>query len=383
MNSPERALAGRWFATGAPILLRWQGERILALNPAPVAKLPELWLAPALFDPQINGFAGTDFQRDDSDPAELEQAANRLAAKGCARFFLTLVTDDWPRMLERLRRLRFLRQGSPILRRAVAGWHIEGPFLSDKPGFAGAHQASAMIDPSPARVRELRRAAGKDRLLLTLAPERKGALESIAEARRLGIRVSLGHTDASAERIEAAIRAGAEGFTHLGNGCPPRLDRRDNILWRALALRRSLRVSLIPDGIHVAPRLFRLLHELSPPARLFYTTDAMAGADAPPGRYSLGFLETVVGRDGIARLPGTEQFAGSTLAPIDGVFRAARMLGVGWQSCWARMSREAAAWLGVETNLAPGARADFCALRFRPDGSLRQLRVFRAGEEVQ
>ena len=114
------------------------------------------------------------------------------------------------RLLERLRRLRFLRQGSPILRRAVAGWHIEGPFLSDKPGFAGAHQASAMTDPSPARVRELRRAAGKDRLLLTLAPERKGALESIAEARRLGIQVSLGHTDASAERIEAAIQTNQE-----------------------------------------------------------------------------------------------------------------------------------------------------------------------------
>ena len=78
------------------------------------------------------------------------------------------------------------------------------------------------------------------------------------------MRVSLGHTNASAEVLRQAVAAGATGFTHFGNACPQELDRHDNILWRALDT-PGLTAGLIPDGIHVSPVLFRLVHRLFDP----------------------------------------------------------------------------------------------------------------------
>ena len=136
--------------------------------------------------------------------------------------------------MARLRHLRDLRPQSEELQSAIAGWHIEGPFLSSEPGFHGAHDPALMLDPTPAHIQELRAITGNDPLLLTMAPERTGALKAIAEATSLGVKVSLGHTNASAEILRKAVQAGATGFTHLGNGCPRELDRHDNILWRVV-----------------------------------------------------------------------------------------------------------------------------------------------------
>ncbi|HAV61923.1 MAG TPA: N-acetylglucosamine-6-phosphate deacetylase, partial [Verrucomicrobiales bacterium] len=87
--------------------------------------------------------------------------------------------DDWTALLRRLSRARGLVEGDPELRRAIVGWHVEGPFLSPEPGYCGAHDPAKMCDPSPARMEELREAAGADPVLLTLAPERAGAVEAI------------------------------------------------------------------------------------------------------------------------------------------------------------------------------------------------------------
>src|SRR5262249_52232917 len=157
---------------------------------------------------------------------------------------------------------------------------------------------------------ELREITGNDPLLLTLSPERAGALEAIALAKSRGIRISLGHTNASAEVLRQAVKAGATLFTHLGNGCPRELDRHDNILWRVFET-AGLTVSLIPDRIHVSGPLFRLVHRVLGGDSIFYTTDAMAAAGAPPGRYRIGALEVEVGADQVVRQPGKPLFAGS------------------------------------------------------------------------
>jgi N-acetylglucosamine-6-phosphate deacetylase len=303
-------------------------------------------------DPQINGYAGADFQRDGVTPAELVQAVQGLRTAGCTRFLLTLITDRWESLLARLRRFQSLRAGSVELEHAIAGWHVEGPFLSEKPGFHGAHAPALMLDPTPAHIRELREAAGDDLLLLTLAPERLGALAAIELAVSLGMKVSLGHTDASAACLRDAVSAGATGFTHLGNACPQQLDRHDNILWRVLDT-PGLTVSLIPDQRHVSPALFRLIHRALPSDRILYTTDAMAAAGAPPGRYTLGRLELEVGEDRIVRQPGGTNFAGSALTPAEAVFSAAEMLGVPWQATWSRMSVNPARWLGLPASNSP------------------------------
>lgn len=375
-------LCARHYATGQPIRVMWQHGRINSVLGANQPTPLDSWIAPALVDLQVNGFGGIDFQRDGAPLSELVTASRRLRAAGCGRYLLTLITDEWPRLMSRLRHLRELRQRSAELRHAIAGWHIEGPFLSAEPGFCGAHDPAFMIDATPGHLKELREAAGDDLLLITMAPERTNALAAIEQAVSLGMKVSLGHTNASADLLAEAVLRGAGGFTHLANGCPRELNRHDNILWRVLET-RGLRVSLIPDTIHVSPALFRLAHRAIEPDSTHYISDAMSAAGMKPGRYRLGRLELEVGADQIVRLPGKPNFAGSALRPIDGVFRAAKMLGCSWRETWQRFSETPAKWMGLPCELAVGNPADFCLLTVTSENELKKLQVFVNGEVAE
>jgi len=372
-------VTARHYATSQPVRLRWRegtfsGVQTLQDGPH------DLWIAPGLVDLQINGYGGIDFQQDNLTLEELLCTTRQLRAAGCATWLLTLITDEWPRMMARLRHLRALRSQSAALQSAIAGWHIEGPFLSAEPGFRGAHNPSAMCDPKPEHIKELRQLTGSDPVLLTIAPERAGAIAAISLAVSLGIKVSLGHTNAPQEVLLQAAQAGATGFTHLANGCPRDLDRHNNILWRVFET-PGLQVSLIADGIHVSPALFRLIHRIIDPKSIYYTTDAMAAAGAPPGKYKIGHLELEVGGDQIVRLPGTANFAGSALRPIDGIFRAAGMLNCAWQEVWPRLSTAPCRFMGLaQGDLKIGQPATFCLLETSSPNQLQSIRTFVRGE---
>ena len=366
MNSGEHSAF--YYTTREPVRVTWREGKILSLTKTEEQPATNLWLAPALVDLQINGYGGVDFQRDGLSLEQLLRASRALRRDGCGKFFFTLITDEWPKMLARLEHARRLRAQSPELQDALAGWHMEGPFLSEQRGFCGAHNPARMIDPTSEHLHALRAVTGHDPVLLTLAPERAGAIDAIRLARALGMTVSLGHTDASAEVLRAAVEAGATGFTHLGNGCPRELDRHDNILWR-IADEPRLGASLIPDGLHVSPAPFRLLHRLLDAGRLiYYTTDAMAAAGAGPGRYTLGELEVEVGADQVVRQPGRTNFAGSALTPFEGVFRAAKMLNGPWQECWRRFSETPAQWVGLRNEIRVHEAAAFCLITLDEHG---------------
>ncbi|PAW72580.1 MAG: N-acetylglucosamine-6-phosphate deacetylase [Pedosphaera sp. Tous-C6FEB] len=367
-------ICGRHFATGQPLHVKWSDGHITEAAPAPNAPA-DTWLAPTLLDLQINGYGGVDFQRDDHlTEAQLLSATRQMRRDGCGRFCFTLITDEWPKLMARVRQAKAIRDANPELRAALVGWHIEGPFLSPELGFKGAHNPAVMRDATEADLRELRAVTGPDPVLLTLAPERNGSLEAIRCAGSLGFVISLGHTNASAERIREAVAAGARGFTHLGNGIPQQLDRHDNILWRVFDT-PGLMPSLIPDTHHVSPILFRHMHRALPPERIYYTTDAMSAAGAPPGRYTIGTIELEVGPDQIVRQPGKPNFAGSALKPIDGITRAAQMLGKTWRDVWPHFSERPAELMGMRNQLAVGEPADFCVIETEPDGTLRSARV--------
>jgi N-acetylglucosamine-6-phosphate deacetylase len=367
MHSGE--ICGRHFASGQPLRVVWTDSNITSVTPASDAEAHG-WLAPTLLDLQINGYGGVDFQRDDHlTEAHLLSAARQLRRDGCGRFFFTLITDEWPKLMARVRVARALRAANSELRAAMAGWHIEGPFLSPEVGFKGAHNPAVMRDATAADLHELRAVSGNDPVLLTLAPERNGSLEAIRLATSLGFVVSLGHTNASAETIRAAVEAGARGFTHLGNGIPQQLDRHDNILWRVFDT-PGIMPSLIPDTYHVSPLLFRHMHRALPAERIYYTTDAMSAAGAPPGRYTIGSIELEVGADQIVRQPGKPNFAGSALRPIDGITRAATMLGKNWREVWPHFSLRPAELMGLRNEIAPGQPADFCLVQEDEAGRL-------------
>jgi N-acetylglucosamine-6-phosphate deacetylase len=166
----------------------------------------------------------------------------------------------------------------------------------------------------------------------------------------------------------------------LGNGCAAELNRHDNILWRVMD-QPGLFTTLIPDGIHVPPALFRIFHRALDPRRICYITDAMSAGGAVPGNYALGQLRLQVGPDEIVRQPGTTYLSGSALRPIEGILRAARMLGCPWQEAWRRFSEAPAELIGLPTGgLSEGQPAHFCVLQDSGDGILHLINC--AGDEV-
>jgi N-acetylglucosamine-6-phosphate deacetylase len=206
----------------------------------------------SLFDIQVNGFAGVDFQQPDLSAADLRRAVDRLAAHETRRFFLTLITDGIGSLCAKLQNIERIRSADPVVGEAACGYHIEGPWLSPEPGYRGAHDPRHMGPPNSVDFDRLQEAASGHIKLLTLAPELPGSTVVIRHVVRSGVQVSLGHTNASDAEIDKAIDAGARFCTHLGNGVPLEMHRHDNVTQRILA-RDELTAFFIPDGIHLPP----------------------------------------------------------------------------------------------------------------------------------
>jgi N-acetylglucosamine-6-phosphate deacetylase len=123
-------ISGWFYSSREPVCVRWRNGIITEIESVDAEEAGDLWIAPALVDLQVNGFAGIDFQRDTLTQAEMIAAVTALRAAGCGRFLLTLMTDDWDVLMRRLAHLRRLRAEAPQLAAAIAGFHVEGPFLS-------------------------------------------------------------------------------------------------------------------------------------------------------------------------------------------------------------------------------------------------------------
>src|SRR5262249_9124263 len=140
--------------------------------------------------------------------------------------------------------------------------------------------------------------------------------------------------------------------------------------------RDALRATMIPDGKHIPPHVFRAMsHALGD--RLMLTTDAMAGASVGPGLYSLCHMDIEVGEDRIARIPGQQHLAGSTLTQFKGAFRAAEMSGLPWPEMWDAFSVRPAEWVGFAHGLEQGYAASFCLMELAPE--LKLTGVYHQG----
>jgi N-acetylglucosamine-6-phosphate deacetylase len=304
-------------------------------------------LLDGLFDFQVNGFAGVDYQRDDVTLDQVRASVAALRQHGTTRIFATLITDEVDRLCHRYAQFEKFRAADSAIASMFVGYHLEGPWLSPEEGYRGAHPPGPMHAPSLAEFARIQEAAGGRIKLVTLAPEWPGSAGFIAAIVRQGVQVSLGHTNASNADIDAAIDAGARFCTHLGNGAPQLLHRHDNVIQRLLA-RDELTACLIPDGVHLPPFVLKNFYRAKPPGRVLFTTDCMSGAGAGPGRYTIGLHPIDVGADGIARNPGSGGgFAGSTLTPDDGVRKTAQYLGLSLAEAHRLWSHDAAQSFGI------------------------------------
>jgi N-acetylglucosamine-6-phosphate deacetylase len=247
---------------------------------------PGAILAPAFFDIHIHGAAGHDVM--EATPAAMSAVSTFLAGRGTGSFLATTVTAPLDATLHSLENLAGL-----ISTAASPGWngsrplgiHLEGPFLSHAK--RGVHPPAYLLAPNIATFDRLFDAAQGRIRLMTLAPELPEAPELAAHATARGVRVSLGHSNATSAETHPVIAAGACSATHTFNAMRP-LDHREPGILGIVLSNDSLYAELICDGVHVDPALVKLWWRAKGATRAILVTDAMSATGMPDGEYQLG-----------------------------------------------------------------------------------------------
>ena len=257
---------------------------------AQVLDFPGATLAHALFDVHIHGAKGHDVM--EATPAALDAMGSFLASRGTGSYLATTMTAPLNAILWSLSGLAKLLERPAVAGRArPIGIHLEGPFLSHSK--RGAQPAEHLLAPDIATFDRFFEAAEGHIRLMTLAPELPGAVELAALATARGVRVSLGHSNATAAEARAAIAAGAASATHTFNAMRPLDHREPGILGTVLTC-DTLFAEMICDGIHTAREIVKLWWRAKGPERAILMTDAMSAAGMPDGEYQLGGLAVQV-----------------------------------------------------------------------------------------
>ena len=320
-------------------------------------EFPDCTLIPALFDVHIHGCGGHDAM-EATEPA-LSHIGTFLARRGVGAYLATTVTAPLDTLLRSLHGLAQLLR-APIDGARPLGIHLEGPFLS--PHKRGAHAESQLLPPSVALFDRMWEAAEGNIRLMTIAPELPGALETIAHATRLGVRISLGHSDADGAAARSGVQAGAVTATHTFNAMR-QFDHRDPGLLGEVLTNDDLFAEIICDGLHVNPAAVRLFWKAKGPQRGLLVTDAMAGTGMPDGTYWLGELQVRV-KNGVCII-GENTLAGSTLTLDRGVRNFMEFTGASLAEATALATRNPARMTGFAEevgSLAAGRAADIAVL---------------------
>jgi N-acetylglucosamine-6-phosphate deacetylase len=259
------------------------------------------YVAPGLIDIQVNGYNSVSFSLESAEDTakensdltveDIKKVTEGLWKEGVTTYFPTLTTNSKELLTKNFRTLAAAASDSANLG-SIAGFHLEGPYISQIDGYRGAHPLEHVRKPDMEEFKELFKASGENIKLVTLAPETEGAMEFITECRKMGVVVSLGHHNGSSVQITNAITNGAVLSTHLGNGCPRIIDRHNNHLWPQLADSR-LKIALVADGFHLTNEMLQVFFKVKGVSNIILTSDITSYAGMPTGIYKIKNGETI------------------------------------------------------------------------------------------
>jgi N-acetylglucosamine-6-phosphate deacetylase len=332
-------------------------------------------VVPGFVDIHNHGGGGAGFE--DGEAGAVATAAALHRRHGTTTLLASLVSAPLEDLVVSLEALAPL-----VAARAVAGVHLEGPFLAERR--CGAHDPGYLRPPRPEDLDRLLSAGPGVVRMMTIAPELPGGLAAVRRLVAAGIVAAVGHTDASYETVVAAIDAGATVASHLGNAMRPIHHRDPGPIVACLADPR-VAIELIADGIHLHDAVLHHFAAVAGPGRTILVTDAIAAAGIGAGDYQLGARRLLV-RDGAARLDGaarpdvTGPLAGSVLT-LDVALAHAVGAGIPLLDALAAVTTAPAAAIGLDRKagtLAAGQRADLVVL----DDDLRVRGVLSDGRWV-
>jgi N-acetylglucosamine-6-phosphate deacetylase len=311
---------------------------------------------PGLIDMHIHGARGYDVM--DGTPQAIYTMSEWLAQTGVTSFLGTTVTAGMSRTKAALENIARCSQGNlPGAR--LLGAYLEGPYIGLE--YRGAHHQD-YIRPVDWEEIDALIAAGKGIVkVVALAPEKAGSVVEKLVSR--GIKVAMGHSNATYAETMAAIRQGASLAVHIFNGMRSLHHREPGIVGAALTS-PNVFAELIADGVHVAPAVMDIVKRCKGVDGIVLISDCIRAGGLADGVYTLGELDVTV-KQGIARVKGSESLAGSTLKLLDGVRNMVEKVNTPLADAVAMASLNVARALGVDSWLGSielGKRADLIAI---------------------
>jgi N-acetylglucosamine-6-phosphate deacetylase len=368
-------LHARHFATGEWVRLLIEGRTISSVSSSienrtmPAAD----WVAPAFWDIQTNGRWGVSFSDPSLTPGQVAEIVRAQAALGTARLCPTLITAPFDAFCQGLAAIARACEDDPDVAARVVGIHVEGPYISSLDGYRGAHPLDAVRDPDWDEFQRFQDAAAGRIILMTLAPERPGAIDFIRRAVSSGVKIALGHTTADGNTLRAAVDAGATLSTHLGNGIASTLPRHPNPIWEQAAI-DGLSASFIADGHHLDPSTLRVLVRAKTPGRTILVSDASPLAGLPPGTYG----PWAVHPSGKIVVSGTPYLAGSNQALEVGLNTVLKATGLSMADAIGTVTKHPARLLGFsEPAIEVDQPANLVVFRQVDDGSSPAIKLVR------
>lgn len=340
----------------------------------------ELFVSQGLIDVQINGYLGIDFSGPGLTVEGIRKATKALWKVGVTSYFPTIITSDIERIKENFAVLAEA-QKDPEIGKSIAGFHLEGPYISPVKGFRGAHLEKYIKNPDWKEFQEIQKAANNEIKLITLAPELEGAISFIQNCVAVGLVVALGHHNGSTKDIKQAVDAGAKMATHLGNGCANEINRHHNPLWPQLSDDR-ITPSIIADGFHLTKEEVRSFFKVKGADKTILVSDALDLAGLPVGEYIRGERKLLL-TENVVKLPKENVLAGAA-SPIS------KCVGVmmNYTNCGLKAAIQMASTNSAELfslnkigKIEPGKRADIIQFAL-VDGEMVIHKTFVAGELV-
>jgi N-acetylglucosamine-6-phosphate deacetylase len=344
------------------------------------------YLAPGFVDLHVHGGAGADFM--DGTPDAFTAVCRTHARHGTTSLTPTSTVARHDQTLQFLELCRHFRR-QPTGGARVLGGHLYGPYFA--PEARGCHPAADLRPPQPADYEPFLAFAGDALLTATVAPELPGAEEFVRACRARSVRCNAGHSFATFEQMEAAVRWGVRHVDHLFCAMSDRARLRQTQTYpmrggvmEATLFFDELTTEVIADGKHLQGELLKLAYKIKGPDRLALATDCMRALDMPDGEYLFGPLdggERVRRADGVGiTLEGTALASGVT--GLDHAVRTFHWLtGVPLPEVVRMASLTPARVLGLEDeigSIAAGKRADLLVL----DRELNVRQVLIGGEPL-
>jgi len=333
-------------------VLRIEDGLIAAIESDPGNTSAEATLTSTFFDVHTHGAADHDVM--EATPDALHTVSRFLATHGVGHYLPTTVTAPVDRTLRSLEGIaNAIEAPAEEGESRPIGIHLEGPFISHAK--RGVHPPADILPPSIDLFDRFQQAARGHIRLITIAPEIPGSIELISHAVAQGVRVSIGHTNATTPEAQAGIHGGATSATHTYNAMRA-LDHREPGVLGTVLDTQSLFAELICDGVHVAPELVRLWLKAKGEDRGILITDSISATGMPEGIYTLGTFRVKVS-DGRAYAAddlsqGKTTLAGSVLTLDRAVANLQRFTGASLGTATRMASYTPAAMLGVAEIIA-------------------------------